>query len=343
VKLAAAAARRFLSAPDKTIRAILLHGPNRALIHEGAAALVAFGLGRKPDPFSLTKLSEDDLRKDKARLADALRAQSLLGGDSVLWLRMDDEGVADQVIAALKQVEAEPASHAYWVIESGDIGARARTVAAFEAAIHAASIALYEETEAERTASMKAALQGAKLTLTPDAIDHFIANAPVDRSLMRGEIEKLALFAHGLSRALDVDDLVALAASEDDSQLDAAALAAVGGKGAEAMELLETHQGGGVSSIKTLERRILRVLEARKFVDDGVPIADAGDRLKPKVFWKERDLFAGHVRRWSAQRLRAALAALWDAEVRSKRAGAPAEAIAADAYRRVAAIANQAD
>jgi DNA polymerase-3 subunit delta len=343
VKLAAAAARKFLNSPDPSIRAVLLYGPNRALIREGAETLAQRALGKTPDPFALTRLAEEDLRRDKARLSDALAAQSLLGGASVVWLRIEGETVSEAILSGLKELEKNASACAYWIVEAGDIGGKSRIVAAFENAGQAAAIALYEETDAERTIALKAAISAARLNMTPDAVEHFTATAPTDRTLARGEIEKLILYSHDLGRPLEIEDLEALAASEDESQLDRAAIAAASGQGAQAVEFLETHASGGIPAIKALERRLLRLLEARKFVDEGVPIADAGDRLKPKVFWKERDIFAGHVRRWSALRLRMALNALWAAELRCKTAGAPQDVLAAQAYRQVSMLAAAAD
>ena len=61
---------------------------------------------------------------------------------------------------------------------------------------------------------------------------------------------------------------------------------------------------------------------------------DAIAKLRPPVFWKERDAVAAQARLWTAKKLNAAYDVLWIAELRSKTAGAPQELIAADAYRR---------
>ena len=56
-------------------------------------------------------------------------------------------------------------------------------------------------------------------------------------------------------------------------------------------------------------------------------------KLRPPVFWKERDAVTAQARLWTAKKLNAAYDVLWAAELRCKTAGAPQELIAADAYR----------
>lgn len=340
MKVAPAGARRFLSAPDKSVRAALVYGPNRALVGEAAQTLIKHALGDTDDPFALTRLAEDEIRKDKARLSDALSAQSLLGGPSVVWLRVDGDAQHETVIDALKIIESGEGA-AWLVVEGGELNTKGKTVAAFENAKSAASIAFYEESDAERASFLKALIESERIPMSADAREIFIAHAPSDRALARGELEKISLFAHGLGRNVEPDDLAALAAVEAEGEMDDATNAAASGRVAIALDMLDRLDStNGVSLLKALQRKMLRLLEARTLVDGGVAPNDAGDRLKPKVFWKERDLFASQVRMWTTPRVLAALDVLWAAELRSKTAGAPQDVIAAGAFKRVAEIAG---
>jgi DNA polymerase-3 subunit delta len=162
---------------------------------------------------------------------------------------------------------------------------------------------------------------------------------PSDRGLARREIEKLALFAHDLGRAITGEDIEALMASEGDSALDAASLAAAQGKAAQAVETLARIDGlSGVSALRALLRRLHQLREARALIDAGASPSDAVAKLRPPVFWKERDAVAAQARLWSARKINAAYDVLWSAELRSKTAGAPQELIAADAFRGVARL-----
>lgn len=341
MKLAGAAARRFLEKPDPAVRAVLLYGPNRSLVSEAAQQIAAHALASSDDPFATTKLGEDDLRKDKARLSDALSSQSLLGGPTLVIARCDGESANESVLSALAEIEAG-APAGFLLIEGGDLSGGGKLVKGFEAAKRAAVMAFYEESESERAAFARALLKESAVTLARDGEEALAALLPADRGLMRREIEKLAAYAHGSNAPLAAADIEALIADENDGQLDAAGRAALEGRIGAALEILERIDAlSGVSAIKALERRLLRLLDARARVDAGLSPPDAMAKLRPPVFWKERDAFLAHLRAWSARRLIAGLDALWAAELRAKQAQSPQELIAADAYRSVAKLAER--
>jgi DNA polymerase III subunit delta len=338
VQIKGASIRRFLDKPDKTVRAVLLYGPNESFTHEAAQKLAAWALGKSDDPYAITKLGDAEIKSDAARLGDALAAQSLLGGPTIVWARIDGKGADAAIVDALAEIErGEP--RGFLIVEAGDIGGSGELVKKFSAATNAAVIAFYEETEAERAAFAKALAKELNIPLDRDAEDYFLAALPADRGLMRQEIEKLALYAHDLGRGVSIADLEALMASEAESALDAASLAAAQGKAAQAVESLARIDAlSGVSALRALLRRLHQLRDARALIDQGMSPTDAIAKLRPPVFWKERDAVASQARLWTAKKLNAAYDVLWTAELRSKTAGAPQELIAADAYRGVAKL-----
>ncbi|MGE0741475.1 MAG: DNA polymerase III subunit delta [Hyphomonadaceae bacterium] len=338
MQIKGASIRRFLDKPDKNVGAVLLHGPNESFVHEAAQALAAWSLGKSDDPYAITKLGEDEIKRDSARLADALAAQSLLGGPTIVWARISGKSADDAILAALAGIErGDP--NGYLIVEAGDLGSSADLVKKFGAAERAAAIAFYEETEAERAQYARTLAKERGIEFDRDAEDVLLAGLPSDRGLARQEIEKLALYAHNLGRKVSSEDLEALMANEAESALDAASLAAAQGKTAHAVEALARIDGlSGVSALRALLRRLHQLRDARVLVDGGMSASDAVAKLRPPVFWKERDAVAAQVRLWSAKKLNAAYDVLWSAELRSKTAGAPQDLIAADAYRGVAKL-----
>jgi len=336
VKIQGASIRRFLDKPDKTVRAILLYGPNESFIHEAAQKLSAWAVGKSDDPYAVTKLGDDDIKKDSARLGDALAAQSLLGGPTIVRARISGKGADTAIVDALEGFErGEPLG--YLIVEAGDLGSSAELVKKFSAAKNAGVIAFYEETEAERAQYARALAKELGITFEQGAEDVFLTALPADRGLAAREIEKLALYAHGLGRGVSVDDLAALMTDEGESALDAASLAAAQGRAAQAVESLARIDAlSGVSALRALLRRMHQLREARLLIDSGLSPTDAIAKLRPPVFWKERDAVAAQARTWNGKKLNAAFDILWGAELRSKTAGAPQELIAADAYRGVA-------
>jgi DNA polymerase-3 subunit delta len=338
LKISGAAVRRFLDAPDKAVRAVLLFGPNESFVHEAAQRLAAWAMGRSDDPYAITKIGEDEMAKDSARLADALAAQSLLGGPTIVWARVDGKRADSALLHALEAIESSAPS-GYLIVEGGDLSPSGELVKAFNAAKRSAGIAFYEESEADRAQFARALASELGLVFDRDAQDAFLAALPADRGLARKEIEKLSLFAHELGRPISLDDIAQLMTSENESALDAASLAAVAGRVADAVESLARIDAlSGVSALRALGRRMLQLRDVRAMMDEGASPSDAVAKLRPPVFWKERDAVAAQARLWNAKKLSAAFDVLWNAELRAKTAGAPQELIAADAYRGVAKL-----
>lgn len=338
MKIASAGIRRFLDAPDKAVRAVLLYGPNESLTHEAAQKLAAWALGKSDDPYAITKLGDDEIKRDGARLGDALAAQSLLGGPTIVWARLDSKGADPALLDALAGIERGDAS-GYLIVEAGDLGSTAELVKAFDKAKRAAVIAFYEETETERAQFARGLAKELAVAFEPGAEGAFLAALPSDRGLARQEIEKLALFAHGMERPVSADDLSQLMVDETESALDAASLAAAQGRANHAVEALARIDAlSGVSALRALLRRLHQLREARALIDDGMSPSDAVAKLRPPVFWKERDAVAAQARLWTGKKLTAGFDVLWTAELRAKTAGAPQHLIAADAYRGVAKL-----
>lgn len=340
MKVSGAAVRRFLEKPEKGLRAALVFGPNTSVVHEAAQRLAEWALGGSDDPYAITKLGEDEIKKDGARLADALAAQSLLGGPTVVWARVDGKGADGAITDALDAIEAgQPGG--FLLVEGGDLGGTSALAKAFNEASKAAGIVFYEESEAERAGFARELMNALGVELDRDAQDTFQTALPADRGLARKEIEKLALFAHDLGRPISRDDLAQLMTDESEGALDAASLAAVSGRAPQAVEALaRIDQLSGVSAIRALERRMLQLQDARTMIDGGMSATDAIAKLRPPVFWKERDAVANQARAWTGKKLSAAFDLLWTAELRCKVAGAPQELIAADVFRSVAHLAR---
>src|SRR5215475_2141863 len=132
MKISGVAVRRFLDAPDKSTRAVLLYGPNESFVHEASQRLARWALGGSDDPYSITKLGEDEIRKDAARLGDALAAQSLLGGPTLVWARVEGKGADAAILAELEAMErGEPGG--FLIVEGGDLSGSGELVKAFNA------------------------------------------------------------------------------------------------------------------------------------------------------------------------------------------------------------------
>ncbi len=88
MKLPAAQVAGFLKAPPPAIGTVLVHGSDEGLVRERTELIARAVLGSAgDDPFRLSLLTADAIKRDPAVLADEAGAQGLVGGGRVVRVR----------------------------------------------------------------------------------------------------------------------------------------------------------------------------------------------------------------------------------------------------------------
>jgi DNA polymerase-3 subunit delta len=335
MKISGAGADRFARSPDPGVRAVLLHGPDRGLARERAAAIAARWTPDPNDPFAVATMTDSDLKADPARMADEAAAMSLTGGARLVRIRLDgDNAVVASFIAALDKGEA--AAEAKILVETGELTPRSKLRVAFGDAKSAAEIGCYPDAPAQAAVIAEAALEAEGLSLDRDAKARLADLLPSDRGFARAEIEKLILYkgpkgarAAGDDSVTAADLAAALSAGADsdlDDLADAAATGAIGDADAALRRLLESGESP-VSVVRALGRHLLRLQEARAKFDTGATADAAMGALRPPVFVMRKRAFGAALGKWSARALDSALREALEVEVRLKGSGAPADAV----------------
>jgi DNA polymerase-3 subunit delta len=225
------------------------------------------------------------------------------------------------------------------LVEAHGASTTGALVKGFEAAGRAACVGFYDESAADLDTFARDLLARDGVRIETDAFTHLRAVLPEDRQALRQEIDKLSLYAADLDRPVSIEDLDALLGDAAALALDQALAEALSGRGAAAVETLErVISGSPISTLKALERRLLRLTEVRTRIDTGASAADAMKTLRPPPFFKERDALVAELRVWRANTLAKALDAVWRSETAAKRAGAPQDLLVAQCFREVAAL-----
>jgi DNA polymerase III subunit delta len=333
LKLAGARALAWCEKPGDRPPAVLIFGADAGLAAAAAAALIRTRL-KDLDPVNVARLSEEDMRRDEARLGDELVARSLLGGERLVRVRIEREAGLKPLLDAIEAIDAgQLAPEALLVVEAGELGRASKLRKAFEDARLSMALHLYPDDEATLADFAAKRLAAAKIEIEADAMAVFLEDLPGDRRLAMSELDKLELFALDLGRPLTLSDIRLIGAAEQPRGADEAADAALAGDTAVADRAIQRFLdggGGAISALRTLHFRLLRMLDA---VASG---AGSGMRLRPPVFEKEWPAFARAMRDWTPVRLQRAFDQLYQAERACKRAGAPAEAIVAALILRIA-------
>lgn len=318
----------FLNSPSPDIRVILLYGPDSGLVSERGTTLAKKSVPDIQDPFSVSRLAQQGLQDDPARLVDEMAAQSLMGGRRLVWIQHVTDALTPSLSTLLKGI---PSNDSILILEAGDLEKKSKLRQACEASDIAMAIPCYREDGPARSRTITDILKSEGFTISPPVANHLAHLLPPDRLAMRSELDKLALYARGQS-SISEDDITAVLADAGSAEMDDLTLAIGLGDGVQAARLIDrlyAEQTSSVALLRAAQRHFLRLLSLRHHVDKGLSPTDAVKRLQPPVFWKHEAAFVKSIGRWSTTKLDKALVTLYEAEAAVKRTGVPDTALCA--------------
>jgi len=230
MKITGGRANRFISKPSDDIVGVLLFGPDRGLVKDRARLLSHAFIANPEDDFSTTVLTADDLQSDPAKFSDEMVALSLLGDARLVRVRLDHERSGAALAKAIKGFDTDPGRCAAKVIiEAGDLTPRSAIRKAFEAAGHFAAIGCYTAGLGDIANFVRTELDQYGINVDPAAMDVWVPLLQGDQSLMRNEVEKIALykgFGQTPNAVVSLDDIKAIAAGGQTASIDGIIMAA---------------------------------------------------------------------------------------------------------------------
>ncbi|MFO1119526.1 MAG: DNA polymerase III subunit delta [Rhodospirillales bacterium] len=323
MKLAGARLESFLRKPDPAIVAALFYGPDHGLVRERADRLVVAVAGGDNDPFRIAELAADALKDDRTRLADEAASLPFTGGRRVVRVR---DG-KDVIAPALRVLFEAGNAGGLVVVEAGELPPRSPLRLAFEGADAGAAVACYlDEPEALQKVIVED-LGRYGMTASAEAIDLLTAFLGADRGLTRSELEKLVLY-RGEPGRIEAEDVLAIIGDAGALSLDAIVFAACDGdqRALDRSLQMAFHQGiSSIAVLRMLARHLQRLLQARAAMAAGRDARAAMASVRPPVFFRLQPQFIRQIGAWPPDRLATALTLVAEAELASKRTGAPQE------------------
>ena len=310
----------WLARPDPRFFLVLIYGPDYGLVAErGRAFAEKTGLPLD-DPFSVVRLDAGEAERDSGRLLDEARTVPMFSNRRLLWLRNAgaQKGLADDIKALL----AEPPGDAIVLIEAGDLRKGAPLRTAVESAADAMALPCYADDGRDLDTLIDRELGRAGMTMTLDARQALRRNLGGDRLASVGELEKLALYAHGAGE-ITLDDVLALAGDVSGQSFDDAVDAVLEGRVADFDSAFTRQcQAGGHPFLALAgAMRQLQSLHAMRGTLDagGRNAASVVAGQRPPVFFARRKLMEKALERWNGQVLERALARLQAAVLQTRR------------------------
>ena len=319
MKLQGNSAERFAKKPDPACPFALIFGDDEGVVADAANTLIK--AWTKDDPATVLTLDEDEIKREPAKLFDALEAVSLLGESTIIRVRTKGE----KLFALMKDVLMLPPERiaAKLVLQNGNLNTRSKLRTAFETAGNAAALHLFADSDADMADLVREFLKSRQVDIDADALSHFVGGLPGHRSLANAEMEKLAVFAHNLGRPVNAADVRSLCETNADENARRAVLLALNGEPHPAQAEMDRVLDAGLSPIslvRMFEMEASRMLEAQALQGEGGS-ANVGMKLKPPVWKSDWPAFQARLRKWPTPRLARLVERLHDLELMAKSPG----------------------
>jgi len=316
MKIEARQVAGFLRDPRR-YRVVLLYGEDDGLIRERARHLTKQVAGTLNDPFRVVELDRDGW----ANIAGEVTAMSMTGGQRVVRVREVTDAVLEPIKSALKLP---------WdtllLLEAPGLGkGRLRTF--LEAAPDGAAVACYAEEGKALQDSIRAMLSEHGVSADMEALVWLADNAGSDRSVVRGEVEKLALLA-GAGGRIDLATARSCCGDGAGASAEEGLLAAMRGDVIGCDQAIEGAMAEGLAAIALIRMslsHLQRLHLARLRMQAGMSAPDAIRSLRPPIFFKAVANVTASLALWSQDALLRALEEGRQVEIACKQTGSRPE------------------
>ena len=286
-------------------RALLIHGQDSGLVSEYAKRAAQQFADTHDPPGEVLRLDDGDLQDDPDRPVVELRTLPMFGGPKVVWVRAGPRLKAELVDALLE----DPEMHGYLIVEAGALRKDAKLRKQFEAAKHAQAVVCYSDGIGDLSALIDDVLGTHNLGIGRDEKEYLRTHLGADRTLSRGELEKLALYCGGQDR-VTIDDIDAIVGDAADQALDRVVLATFSSRPRIALNEYDRTLAAGQqaqSVLLAIQRHVFRLHSIRSQIEEGKPVDAAVRAARPPVHFSQVGDVSGQVQSWPLGALETAL------------------------------------
>jgi len=285
----------------------------------------------------LSRIPGAELRKDPARLGDAIKEVSFFPGPRVAFVEDATDAAAPAILAAL---EDWAPGDAQIVVTAGQLKASSKIRKAFEGHPNAYAAGLYNDppTREEIEAELKrSGLNDIDREAMTDLANLARALDPGD---FRQTLEKLSLFKLNDDIPVTSEDVAACAPLSTEAALDDILNIVAEGRHTEIGPVLRKLEAQGVNPVTLIisATRHFRALYTAAADPGGAAAGIA--RMRPPIFGPRRDRMLRQAQGWGAAKLEQALTGLTDTDLQLRSAGqrAPAMALVERLFLRLAML-----
>lgn len=312
----AAQCASFVRSPDKRIMAVLVYGPEAALVAERARELTQNIAARDDSEVEIIRLDDNDFSQNPDRLAIELQTLSMFAARRIVRVKAERRLQAEDLETLFAGDLA-----ATLIVEAGNLRPSSKLRKIFEASDRAAALPCYADGAGRDVAPViERELAANSVRISGEARVYLMSRLGGDLASARSECAKLATYA-GAGNEVSIADIDAVIGDMGAGMADALATATAGGRTRDALRQLDKLIAGGQGTqgaLAALSRHFQRLHRACALVESGVPAKTAIGKFKPPLQFKLRDALVAQCRKWSRNGAAHALYHIHDATRRTR-------------------------
>ncbi len=318
MKLSKDAALSFFAKPDEAAAGLLIYGPDTMRVSLKRQEVVRALIGPSgEEEMRLTRIPASDLRKDKALLADAVKAIGFFPGLRVALVEDVNDQLSDVILSALSEWRA---GDAQIVVTAGQLKPTSKLRKTFEAHKQAYAAAIYNDPPGRREIEQdlqRAGISAPSSEAMAQLLDLALALEPGD---FRQTLEKLALYKRGDDTPITGEDIVACAPTSVEADVDDVLMVVAEGHAQQIGPVMQrlVAQGANPTTLCIGAMRHFRTLHRAAIDTSG----------RPQIWGPNRDRMLRQAKQWGPSKLESALGVLTDTDLALRSAGATAPAMA---------------
>ena len=301
MKIAARDTERVLNGGDASLRAFLLHGPDRGLARERARRAASLFAPDLEDPFSTVRLDGAVLKADPARLADELGSLPAFGDFRLVLV----DGSSGDVTDAVKNAADHLHETSRLVITASDTTTRHALVQFADKHPAFASIGCYPDEVRDLRQLAQQVFSEHNISTNDEILNLIMLRLGSDRGASRAELERLVLLAgpDGQLTAEMVDEALADSALLAGDNLVQALML---GNLTEMERQLGKARAEDVSPVQLLRQIqgwVRALLLAKSAMAAGANQEEAIRQIRPPLHFKQKPAFVRQLQIWPEPRL----------------------------------------
>ncbi len=304
MKAKGAEALKRYKTSSEAIRLIMLGGPSVSAARELTNAFIA----AMPADAEKVDVTAESLSGDPALLSDEARAISLFGSARYLLLSLaSGDGV--RVTKAIETLLADPARGDPVIVYAPSVVDKQLLAKIIADSRHGLYVSCYDPKAEEILSTIRAAAQAQHLQIGSDETGRLAALCDNDLALIRGELEKYALYCDAAANnpgRVDMAMLDRLAAGQPNEDFRPLIHLALNGDGrglAKAMESFRLTGINGVGLVRVLLMHLMKLAKVRAAAGGRSNVDDLVGNPRFQLFYEDRTYAKRQLAIWSAPML----------------------------------------